>query len=177
VRLSTTGFIPSFAIATDGTHLVVPDSEDGLHFFLPTGAEVTGFTVPGISIARHPLASSDGRVVALLTGVVSSALRIAYVDMTDGPGDLHDLPGRPTGEVSVHSTTRTVYVSWVSGTTAVAERLSSDLDSTAGRSLVLEGPAGGRVEAVSVTENDRAEAVGGGTMAGASSLSVVDACR
>lgn len=176
VRISTMDALPSFAIATDGTHLVVPDTEDGLHFFLPTGAEVAGFTVPGISIARHPLASSRGRVVALLTDGIGFALRIAYVDVMGGPDETYDLPGSPTGEVSVHSTTGTVYVSWVGAVTTVTERLLPNLVTPAGAPLILEAPAGVGVDAVSVADGPRADAVGGGTTAGRASLTVVGAC-
>ena len=60
------GLVTAKTLARDGWRLVLSDAEDGVHFYLPTGALVTEFTLPGLSLARRPLASWRGAVVAIV---------------------------------------------------------------------------------------------------------------
>ncbi len=170
----------SFAIATDGTHLVVPDTDEGLHFFLPTGEEVVGFSIPGLSSARHPIASWRGAVVAVTADAFD--YNIGFVDSFIGLGSVEPAPfGDPEDVLFVHTADDLVLVSRLSTTAGVdnamrVQAIQSDLSTYEAEPLVLADPSMGiAVSSVSVAAADGAIGVGGGNETGAA-LGVLRAC-
>jgi hypothetical protein len=171
---------PSFAIATDGTHLVMPDTEDGLHFFLPTGEEVVGFTLPGLGMARHPIASWSGAVVTVTADAFD--YNVGFADSIIGLGAVEPAPfGEPTDDIFVHSAGGIVVVSRLDTADGFdnmmrVQAIQDDLSTYDGDPLLLaDGTAGAPVESVSVAASDVAIGVGGGNINGAA-LGVIRGC-
>jgi len=158
----------SLAIATDGTHIVVPDTDDGVHFFLPTGIEVTGFTLPGISLARHPIASWRGAIVAVVADAFD--YNIGFVDSVAGLGALEPAPfGASTDDVWIHTTTDLVYVTRRDAGLMRVQAIQGDLSTYDAEPFSLIDPGTGEApESVSVAESPVAIGVAGGSMNGSS---------
>ncbi len=166
----------SFAVATDGTHLVVPDTEDGLHFFLPTGEEDVGFTLPGLGMARHPLASWSGAVVAVVADAFD--YNIGFVDSVIGLGGVEPAPfGDMSDDIYVHSAGERVLVSRHStvGSQTRVQAIQSDLSTYDGEALLLTDAMGAATQSVSVAMSDLAIGVGGGNTSGGA-VGVLRAC-
>jgi hypothetical protein len=166
----------SFALATDGTHLVLTDPEDGIHFFLPTGEEVVGFTLPGLSRAVHPIASWRGAVVALVGDAFD--FNLGFVDSTIGLGSVQPAPfGDATDAVTIHTTADRVLVARLSPTASRVQALEGDLTTYDGEVLMLTDGIAGQpiIGRVSVAESSVGIGVAGGNV-NASALGVVRGC-
>jgi hypothetical protein len=166
--------VGELALATDGTHLVLDDRADNVHFFLPDGTDVGSYPVMGISTRfRRGLASSEAGVIVGAEDMFD--VRIAYLDSAGmltlsapapagNPGDTIDLVGLSSG----------VVVSRIFGSEAFAQIVETDL-MRYGASFRLASAVGDPVERVTGAESGTATAVLGAALSG-TTLGISGAC-
>ena len=162
----------AFGFATDGTHIVLTDSEDQLVFFRPDGTEAGRHTVAGLTGRRH-LASFAGSVVVVTPDGFDFTL--GHVDLTTGLGETFPAPfGDADDTITLGTAADLVLVGRTNpraGTTVQA--LLGDLLTYEGSPIAL--PSTDTASRVSFSATGNTVAVGGARSAGFD-LALLRAC-